>query len=255
MLRLLSPHLQPDDAPLDGEAPALLRLPSGQLRVEPAGTQPAGGDCLATFAPDPAGCWMHLQAPGLHVHLNGRPVSRLALVRGGDVLHVEGLPLQVAGRAGGTAAGDYPGLPVLRAHGGPLHGRALALHPGQGVVISDGQAQPGLPAAQEAGIRRQGRRVVLQVPDPAAGVQLNGLAVRGEAPLAPGDQVVAGPDLRLVLESAHVPGRQAEAVPAEAVEEDEEAPPPSSTGSIPWLLLAALVSAALLAALLLFGAR
>lgn len=261
MFRLHSPHLQPADVALDAGVRDLVRQPGGNWQLLAAGDAaitPAA-ECLLRFRLDQRGLWLAVPGPGVRVHLNGRPVSRLAFLRGGDVLHVDGRELRLVGRAeDGVKGRPVMATMVLRAHGGALHGRSVALT--APMRISGGvqpQVRPAIVASAEdvLAVDVVGEQVRLKVLDARAGVLLNGQAFE-EAPLQPGDQLSVGTVQRFVLEVATVPYDEeaAERQVAAAVTV-KEAPPVRTVRILPWLLLAALASAAVLAVLLLFGAR
>lgn len=213
---------------------------------------------------DRRGHWLLVDEGGQGVHVNGRPVRRIAMLRAGDSLHVDGGAILLA--AAGVAppppapeqeAGGAPDVRVvLRAIGGRHHGRSFTLDRPR-VIGSDPGADirldPPLPG-QHARIANEQGRVVLRAT--GGGVtQVNGVDVR-DAGLSPGDQLLfAGRD-RFVLEAPCeaplLPGiGPLDAMGRGATGDDGVAVPGRPPRRLPWLLLAALLIAAAISALLL----
>lgn len=240
---------------------ALGRLPTGLGPVD------AEQPWLLRVSNDRRGLWLTV-ADGLRgVHVNGRPVQHVALLRAGDSIHVEGGELLlVAANADRTAAAAVAARDpignlrlVLRGLGGSHHGRSLSLEKPRRIG-SAGDADlriegPGI-APQHALIEAVNGQAVLR--DAAADVQVNGRRVR-HALLQAGDQLAFDVQHRFVLEGPP----PAAAIPPPRVREDksdmgEEAPDGGRRHwslRVPWLLLAAILLAAALSALLLFGTR
>jgi hypothetical protein len=259
---------QPDRALVTG-VHRIVREASGLLGVG----DNAQGALLAQFCMDRRGLWLQVAAGIRGIHVNGRPVQRMALLRAGDTVYLDGAEILVQASHQGLDAvppadpadnGD-PRI-VLRGVGGKHHGRAFTLSqpclvgasPNAAIRIDD----PGF-ADRHAQLERRGDRVLLRdllLNDlgSSSGSMVNGVAVR-DALLASGDQVAFGSQHRFLVE---VPWQDASGDAPEftddSVQEGTGADSlPVSTHSMrrwPWLLLAALFLASMLSALLLFGA-
>lgn len=233
---------------------------------EGAGLAPVEASPLVNFCVDRRGVWLTVSEGTRGVHVNGRPVQRMAMLRVGDAVFVDGNGLRlvssrpVAQPAGGF--GDSTGEPgdvriVLRGVGGQYHGRCFTLERPRLV----GRAQEAdiridEPAFAERHARLEMLRgeVVLRDLGSAEGSLVNGEPVR-DAVLQPGDQVVFDAHHRFVLEA---PARVAARTPHddEAGSDGAGEPGPARGRSVmhlPWLVLAAAGLAGLLALLLLFG--
>ncbi|MGY0504536.1 FHA domain-containing protein [Luteimonas sp. e5] len=218
-----------------------------------------GADALLTLVVDVRGLWLNV-SPGVRgVHVNGRPVQQLARLWVGDLIHCEGVEMQLASAQARASEDAAPGRVtssrlLLRGHGGAAHGQAWALHEAcridrHGGVIPAGQDASVLAELQPAGEDR----VWLQLLAEARGARLNGW------PLASGwvhggDQLLLAGQ-RFVVES---PGQTPPPAKPPRMDQDDDvaavAPRPRRM-HLPWLLLAAIVSALLLAALLWFGVK
>jgi len=249
-------------------------LHTGVHRVvrEAAGTVGVGdqaqGALLARICVDRRGLWLQVANGMRGVHVNGRPIQRMALLRAGDAIHVDGAELRVRSAChdmqtppprDGVVEGD-PRI-VLRGVGGLHHGRSFPLT--RPLLV--GRAREAAlriddPAFAErhAQIELQGDNVLLRALDGSEGSWVNGNPVRN-ALLGAGDQLVFGPQHRYVVEIPWVTAKNAESEP-----EDEPAQPPSGDNQLaqkpamsfrhwPWLLLAAALLASALSALLMFG--
>ena len=247
------------DLPLDTGVHALGRTPAGLGPVD------AGGPSLLQLCNDRRGVWLTVVDGLRGVHVNGRPVRQVAMLRAGDSIHAEGCELLLyAARDDRTAP---PGMPprdpagnlrlVLRGVGGAFHGRCLSLEKPRWVgsaadadLCIDG---PGI-APQHALLEAANGQAVLR--KAAADVLVNGCPVR-EAVLRSGDQIAFGVQHRFVLEGPPpaLPMAQARTQGPH----DADAPPTPLqrhwTQRVPWLLVTALLLAAALGALLVFGAR
>ena len=218
---------------------------------------------LLRFCVDRRGVWLAVADGVRGIHVNGRPVRRMAMLRPGDAIHVDGSELTLM-RAGDPAANtalpaaaDAPGDPrlVLRGVGGHYHGRSITLERPRLVGrAAEADIRIDSPAFPEhhARLEHDGGRVLLRDLDSGEGSAVNGRTVR-DAVLLPGDQVVFDAQHRFVVEA---PARQLR--PEKAVEIDlastrlgERAK--SQARRLPWLLLAALLIAGALSLLLLFG--
>lgn len=225
---------------------------------------PLQGALLAQFCVDRRGLWLQVANGMRGIHVNGRPIRRVALLRAGDAVYADGVEMRVqspvlpaTSAASGEASDASDPRMVLRGVGGRHHGRAFPL--GRGIVVGSGEGAdirldvPGVAAAQVR-LQRRGDRVLLRDLGSEAGTVVNGLRVR-DALLVAGDQLMFDPQARFVVE---IPWTNAANDESEAAVQVSAKPGPAATPlSVrrwPWLLLAALLLAGLLAALLLFGA-
>ena len=222
---------------------------------------------LLRVSNDRRGLWLTV-AEGLRgVHVNGRPVQHVAILRAGDSIHVDGGELLlVAANADRVAAPVIAGRDpvgnlrlVLRGLGGSHHGRSLNLEKPRRIgSAADADLRidgPGI-APQHALIEAVNGQAVLR--DAAADVQVNGQRVR-HALLQAGDQVAFDVQHRFVLEG---PPPAAVVSPPRVRDGNgdgfDEAPVEDRghwTLRIPWLLLAAILLSGALSVLLLFGER
>ncbi len=257
----------------DGEQPDLMlgsglhalgRLPNGLGPVD------AEQPWLLQLCNDRRGIWMTVADDLRGVHVNGRPVQHVAMLRAGDSIHVDGgeLLLTAANDPGKTlpAAQGQRDIPasslrlVLRGIGGQHHGRSISLDQprriGRGIdadIRIEGQGIVEHHAVVEA-INGQ---AVLR--DAQADVMVNGHRTR-QAVLQSGDQIAFDVQHRFVVEGPppHVASSNAQHAHQGFADEAEE-PPRNQRRSwlrrVPWLLLAAILIAAALSGLLLFGAR
>ncbi|MDO4709734.1 MAG: FHA domain-containing protein [Pseudomonadota bacterium] len=225
-----------------------------------------GSRSLIDFCLDARGLWLHVAEGVGGVHVNGRPVRNLALLRAGDTIHCEGVEMCV-GEEAGRAARALPEfsasdaqtklpVPVLRGLCGSDHGRALPVERmlkigGKGAdIVLEGQQ------GVLAHLHYQQGQVWLQVLKAEQAVQLNGERLV-LAQLQHGDQLSFAPGSRYLLE---VPGQAALAAvqkpPLAAIPQEEAGQSRlPHRWQLPWLLLAAILSAAVLAALLWFGVK
>lgn len=257
-------HRQHPDQPLKPGVQRIVRHASGGVRL---GGDVAGTLLLAQFCLDDRGLWLQVASGMRGIHVNGRPVRRMALLRPGDAVYADGVEMVVQGEcevlnhapSRSDDGGDDQRL--LRGVGGQHHGRSFTLDRprviGRGlesdIVIDD----PAF-AEQHARIERHGDRLLLRDLGAGESTRVNGVSVR-HCWLQPGDQLVFDAQHRFVLEVPH-DGRKRVA----SVEEDElldlpsavEAPAkPARVSRWPWLLGSALLLAGLLSLLLWFGAR
>ncbi|TWI03922.1 pSer/pThr/pTyr-binding forkhead associated (FHA) protein [Luteimonas cucumeris] len=227
-------------------------------------------DALVQFCIDRRGVWLAV-ADGIRgVHVNGRPVLRMTMLRLGDSVHVEGIEMVLAG------AGVAEGLPrelvnapadgngnlriVLRGVGGQYHGRCFTLDRPRVVgrlEQSDIRIDDPAFADRHARIELHGEQVVLRDLGSYDGSVVNGERVR-DAVLMAGDQVVFDAHHRFVVEAparatpAATPGHQDRPV---ATDGADEAPRAGSAWRLPWLLVAAALLATALAALFWFAPK
>lgn len=262
-LRLHFTSQQQDDRLLTNGVHRVLREASGRL----AFGDTVQGALLAQFCVDRRGLWLQVAHGMRGIHVNGRPVQRMALLRPGDSVYLDGIEIVV--KASCRSADPVPqvapedaGDPriVLRGVGGKHHGRSFPV----GTPCEVGSAgSAGIRVDEEgfaprhARLERRGDLVLLQSLDPAAESLVNGVPVR-DALLGSGDQVVFQGRHRFVVEVPWAsPAAEAQAHAPVAARVDESAAGSAPKGSRarrwPWLLLAALLLSALLSALLLLG--
>lgn len=240
-------------------------------RVPGGGIGPVAQDALVQVCVDRRGAWMKIGSGAQGVHVNGRPVRRMAMLRVGDAIYVEGTELLLLG-VGSAGVGALPSQAtqageadpstariLLRGVGGQHHGRSFTLDrprlvgrgPDCDIAIDD----PAF-AERHARVEVQGETVVLRDLGSGEGSMVNGEMVR-DAVLHAGDQLVFDAHHRFVVEAPGRPGpREPEpdaGIPEAAQTADAAAQASRSGHRLPWLLLAALLIAAALSALLLFG--
>ena len=249
------------DLVVGGGVHALGRLPTGLGPVD------GEESWLLRVSNDRRGLWLTV-ADGLRgVHVNGRPVQHVAMLRAGDSIHVDGGELLlVAANADRSVAVPVAGRDpignlrlVLRGLGGTHHGRSLNLEKLRRIgSAADADLRidgPGI-APQHALIEAVNGQAVLR--DAAADVQVNGQRVR-QALLQAGDQIAFDVQHRFVLEgpppAAVVPPPRLRDGNGDAADDAPASGRRHWTLRVPWLLLAAILLAAALSGLLLFGAR
>ena len=248
---------QPDLA-LGAGATALGRSPSGLAPVD------ADAPWLLRMTNDRRGIWLTVADGMRGVHVNGRPVQQVAMLRAGDSIHVDGAELLLLGA---TAAGGDDALQresatrmhiVLRGIGGSHHGRCLNLESPRRVgsaADADIRIEGEGIAAAHAVVELRDGRILLR--DAASDVLVNGHRTRA-ATLRNGDQVAFGVQHRFVVEApppAPATGPHALGAFAAEVHSREDGAPAHWSRRVPWLLITALLLAGGLFALLAFGAR
>ncbi|WP_434027808.1 FHA domain-containing protein [[Pseudomonas] boreopolis] len=261
-------HRQQPDHSLTPGVHKVVRHASGSVRLA-EDTQ--GALLLAQFCLDRRGLWLQVANGVRGIHVNGRPVRRMALLRAGDAVYADGVEMLVRGAAVPVGRVPEPAQPgesdpgvLLRGVGGPHHGRSFTLQsprvigrdPASDIVVDDPAFAP-----RHASVELHDGKVLLRDLGSEDGSLVNGVPVR-DCWLQPGDQVAFDARHRFVLEAPLQPP----AMDLPAGEEDE--PPPVAPGHPqaggvrpvkvarwPWLLLSALLLAAALSALLWFGAR
>lgn len=226
-------------------------------------------DALVQFCIDRRGAWLQLRdsAPGLHV--NGRPVRRMAMLRAGDCVHIDGIELTLIGTDPRPMPTTVPDLQasesriVLRGVGGLHHGRCFNLDRSREIGRSlECDIRINEPAFAERHARLEPHQdgVLLRDLGSAAGTVVNGHPVR-DALLRPGDQLVFGVQHRFVLESPlsgtarEMPALPSAEAESEQAHEPGQSPMASSMRRLPWLLLAAVLLAGALTLLLMYGVR
>jgi len=240
-----------------------LPLPEGQHRIGWRDGRPGlltgPGQALITLSVDRRGVWMSVTGQAACVHVNGRRVYKLALLRRGDIIHLDRAELRLcadarapspSAQAMAEPADADPRL-VLRALSGPDHGRCFTLDRPRLIGRSaraDVQIDESLCGECDVRLEPAGGQVLLRHLRASGHTLVNGQRVH-EAVLAAGDQVVFSPRHRFVLESAQAgtpPQASARPTPAPAL-----LTPRRSLRPLLWLLATAAVLAVLLAAVLL----
>lgn len=264
-LRLHFSNRQQADHPLSLGVHRVVRQPNGMLAIGDG----VPGALLAQFCLDRRGLWLQVPAGARWMHVNGRPVQRMALLRAGDAVYVDGVELLVQAPSrvlpapeAHADAGEYAGDPrvVLRGVGGQHHGRSFTLGPPRLVgaareadIRIDDPAFPG----RHALLERHGEAVLLRGLGGESSL-VNGVAMK-DAVLGAGDQVVFDGQHRFVVEIPAAPTAAVLSAPPDPAQADGRtaatAPPGRPGGRLPWLLLAAVLLGLALSALLWFGAR
>lgn len=259
-LRLRFPDSDPADLVLDMGVHPVGRSANGRPGPVPR------GDAAVQFCVDRRGVWLQVREGVRGVHVNGRPVRKMALLRAGDVVFADGVELQLLSErlvdplpAHGVEGGSDARI-VLRGVGGLNHGRCFALDRplliGRARDCSVRIDGPSI-ADHHARLEPAGDGVGLHDLGSDNGSLVNGYPVRS-ALLQAGDQLVIGGHHRFVLESSSPAGERRRPDSSEVQDEEPEAPQlPSRSRAwrMPWLLIAALLLSAALALLLLYGAR
>ncbi|MEN1942409.1 FHA domain-containing protein [Luteimonas sp. MJ293] len=232
------------------------------------GPVPEGDEAIVCLCVDRRGVWLTVGNGRRGVHVNGREISRLAMLRVGDSVFVDGHEVRLVGahppesppRDGPPARGGSPDpRMVLRGLGGRHHGRSFTLDvprlvgrvPGADIQIDD-----PVFAERHARLEIVEGQVWLRDLGTEEGSLVNGESVH-DAVLQPGDQVVFDNQYRFVVEAPRRDAPQEPLLMGEAFE--SEAPHSGndrqpSLWRLPLVLLAALLIAGLLALLLLYGA-
>jgi hypothetical protein len=263
-LRLRFPNQPQADIELGPGIHGIGRGPGGAL-------VPVRGDAqaLAQLCVDRRGVWLKLDPQARGVHVNGRPVRHMAMLRVGDSIYVDGAELLLLGLrsandpARGTplVAGEHADARILlRGVGGRYHGRSFTLERprtvGRGEDCDIRVDDPAF-AERHARIEVANGQVLLRSLAAGETTVVNGEPVR-DAVLRNGDQIVFDAHQRFVLEA---PGNPPNARDAMQPLDDDPMPAESlrpqqrSGRRLPWLLLAALLLAAGLSGILLFGSQ
>jgi len=263
-LKLRFPTPDEPELPLDIGVHGIGRGRTGALAPVAGGDEPSVRFCV-----DRRGVWLTVGEGVEGVHVNGRQVRRMAMLRTGDAIFVDGHELRLVSTtpvstivpeeiAGDAADGDADPRVVLRGVGGRYHGRSFVLdrprlvgrHAEADIRIDE----PGF-ADRHARLERVGDMVRLTDLDSAEGSVVNGAPMR-DAVLQAGDQVVFDAHHRFVVEAPARAGRSAgyDRAPEPLPLVDESTARSDGGLPLPWLLLAAVLLAGLLSALLLFGA-
>jgi hypothetical protein len=270
-LRLRFPNHDHPDIPIGMGVHGIGRDPDHDRAI---GIVEPTQDALVQFCIDRRGVWLAVADGTRGVHVNGRPVLRMTMLRLGDSVHVEGIEMVLVGP--GVVAGlprDLANAPaddgdgnqriLLRGVGGRYHGRCFTLERPRVVgrlEHADIRIDDPAFADRHARIELHGERVVLRDLGSYEGTVVNGERVR-DAVLSPGDQIVFDAHHRFVVEAPARAGVEAAVsgarTPQAAADSTAEArrKPAESGWRLPWLLLAALLLAAGLAALFWFGTQ
>lgn len=262
-LKLRFPTSDEPELPLDIGVHGIGRGQSGALAPVSDGHAPSVRFCV-----DHRGVWLTVAEGVQGVHVNGRQVRRMAMLRTGDAIFVDGhelrlvsttpvlstVPADALDHVEGT---DADPRVVLRGVGGRYHGRSFTLdqprlvgrHADADLRIDE----PGF-ADRHARLERVGSVVRLIDLGSVDGSVVNGEPMR-DAVLQAGDQVVFDAHHRFVVEAPARAGQSAGYDRAPEPYPLDDAPAQRGAGlPLPWLLLAAVLLAGLLSALLLFGA-
>lgn len=223
-----------------------------------------GSDARIQVSVDDRGSWLQLREGGSRVHVNGRPVRRMALLRAGDAVHIDGVELGLVGAEPRPVPDDdaEPATAtrqVLRGVGGVHHGRSFTLdRPRTLGSASDSDIrldEPGV-ADRQLQLVPHGAGVVLRNLDGQGRCLVNGHPAT-EALLRAGDQLLVGNGQRFVVECplSRTPAARpvAPEYPAEVFEAVAEPPRGNTWHHLPWVLLAAALIAVVLTLLLTWG--
>lgn len=265
-------HRQQPDHPLSPGVHRIVRHATGTVRIV---DDTQGALLLAQFCLDRRGLWLQVANGVRGLHVNGRPVRRMALLRAGDAVYADGVEMVVRARlapggqipASAPADADGEAAMVLRGVGGQHHGRSFTLSAPR-VVGSGADAdiiidEPAF-AVRHASFELHDGRLLLRDLGSDEGSMVNGVPVR-DCWLQPCDQIAFDGRHRFVVEVPLLPAEMALAAPAPV---EPEAPAQHGAGSAaeparravkvarwPWLLLSAALLGAAISALLWFGAR
>jgi pSer/pThr/pTyr-binding forkhead associated (FHA) protein len=243
----------------------------------------------ASLVYDRRGIWLRVPPGTPGVHLNARPVRRIALLRIGDQVCLEQVQIVLGEDDDEDIDRVIPPSPpaplaeaqrvsasrvAIRAVSGNLHGRSFTLTEpklvGRGSACDIRIDDPAL-AERECQLELHNDRVVLRSLGNGEFTSVNGVPV-GDAVLAPGDQVVIDQH-RFLVEAPGLPARgqdrmrksaqqqhtqtmKAVRVPVAAQNDAREAEPPQQPvdpGALWWLIAAAAVLAAAMTALLVYS--
>lgn len=267
ILKLRFPNREPSDLQLTPGVHAIGRDGNGRPRHTAE-----SDEALLQLCVDRRGVWLQLREGVRGLHVNGRPVRRMAMLRAGDAIFLDGVELLLLGGeplpAPVTDVPRHPGDPriVLRGVGGQHHGRCFSLDQARSVGRApecDIRINEPAFAERHARLEPHAEGVVLRDLGSHEGSVVNGHPVR-DALLRPGDQVVFDAQHRFVIESPNSAPVPVATVPTDLDVDDadgrdptprHESAVPSSMRRLPWLLVAALLLAAALSLLLLYGAR
>jgi len=148
----------------------IVRQANGSVRLGDAGN---GALLLAQFCMDDRGLWLQVGNGIRGIHVNGRPVRRMALLRAGDAVYVDGVEMVLQGEVESLLQAPAPKNDdgsdeqqrLLRGVGGLHHGRSFTLSRTR-LVGRGGDAdieinEPAF-AEQHARVEVHGERVLLR---------------------------------------------------------------------------------------------
>lgn len=249
----------------------------------------------ASIIADRRGLWLRVLPDSQAIHLNGRPVKQIAMLRVGDLLCFDQTRIQLRDTDAKAINRNIPensplslnesqqvsaARVLLRGLSGQHFGRIYGLVSPQllgsganaDIAIEDDSV-----AEKHAQIELHGDKVVLRAMSPEAVTQVNGIAVT-DALLSPGDQI-AIEQSRFMLEAPGLPLRGRDVavssgtiahtqtmqavktkIPAEynagnSEEVENTQQSPQDTSALWWLIAAAAILAASLTALLVYAPR
>jgi len=280
----------------NGEHPSVA-FDHGEISI---GSRAGQGICLpgrslaphhASLISDRRGIWLRVPPGTPGVHLNARPIRRIALLHVGDQVCLEQVQIVLsesnaelidrripasAPAALGEAQRLSASRVAIRAVSGSLYGRSFTLTEPRIVGRSSGCDiridDPAL-ADRQAQFELHADRVILRALGSSEFITVNGVPVR-DAVLSPGDQIVIDQH-RFVLEAPGLPARgeplargsgtmahtqtimsvrqSATFSPANGDADPANPSPPVDPGALWWLIAAAAVLAAAMTALLVYS--
>ena len=148
----------------------IVRQANGSVRLGDAGH---GALLLAQFCMDDRGLWLQVGNGIRGIHVNGRPVRRMALLRAGDAVYVDGVEMVLQGEVESLLQAPAPKNDdgtdeqqrLLRGVGGLHHGRSYTLSRarliGRGSDADIAIDDPAF-AEQHARVEVHGDRVLLR---------------------------------------------------------------------------------------------
>lgn len=249
----------------------------------------------ASIMSDRRGVWLKILPDSQPIHLNGRPVKQLAMLRTGDLLCFDQIRLQLRDSDAKAINRNIPengplslnetqqvsaARVLLRGLSGQHFGRIYGLVNPQLIgsgANADIAIEDASVAEKHAQIELHGDKVVLRAMSPQALTQVNGIAVT-DALLSPGDQI-AIEQSRFMLEAPGLPMRGRDMVaPSGAVahtqtieavkakipaqfnasnndDNENTGQSPADSNALWWLIAAAAILAASLTALLVYAPR
>jgi len=279
----------------NGEHPGVA-FDHGEMSI---GSRVGQGICLpgrslaphhASLVSDRRGIWLRVPPGTPGVHLNARPVRRIALLRIGDQVCLEKVQIILSEDSAERIDRQIPSAApaalveaqrvsasrvVIRAVSGSLCGRSFTLTAAKSVGRSsscDIQIDDPALADRQAQFELHSDRVILRALGSSEFTTVNGVPVR-DAVLSPGDQIVIDHH-RFILEAPGLPARGQDAIrgagamahtqtmksvrvpvnPGSVDDRDAaDLPPAVDPGALWWLIAAAAVLAAAMTALLVYS--
>ncbi|MFA4752438.1 FHA domain-containing protein, partial [Xanthomonas perforans] len=134
-------HRQQPDHSLKPGVHRIVRHASGSVRVV---GDAQGALLLAQFCLDQRGLWLQVASGIRGIHVNGRPVRRMALLRAGDAIYADGVEMLLRSAPSSAPANDIHDdtanlgevCLLLRGIGGRHHGCRFT--PGRGRLVGSG---------------------------------------------------------------------------------------------------------------------